>query len=120
MMAPSYLSMDKAVDYLGNIQSVHQLLATLQDTLAADTLQIDRAIQAQDFVLLQTKWHQLKGFAPVFCQEALLVDISRTEKLCHQTTTAELASHALQISMQLLTKLQTLQAEVALQLKAAS
>ena len=120
MMKPSYLSMDKAVGYLGNIQSAHQLLTTLQSTLAADALQIDRAIQAQDFALLQTKWHQLKGFAPVFCQDALLVEIVRTEKLCLQTATAELVSQALQVSSQLLTKLQALQAEVALQLKAAS
>ena len=120
MTAPSYLSMDKAVGYLGQLESAHQLLATLQSTLQADALQIEQAIQTQNFAVLQTKWHQLKGFAPVFCQDALLVDIVHTEKLCQQTSTAELASQALQVSAQLLSKLQALQAEVALQLKAAN
>jgi hypothetical protein len=115
----THLSMDKAVDYLGSTDGAHQLLATLQKTLAADALQIEQAIQGHDFAQLQMKWHQLKGFAPVFCQDALLAEIVHTEKLCQHTHTTELATQALQWSTQLLAKLQTLQAEVALQLKAA-
>lgn len=116
MTSPSVLlSMAKAVGYLGDIQSAQQLLATLQTTLASDIPNIETAIQATDFELLQTKWHQLKGFAPVFCADALVEEISQTEQLCKLPTDST-QSQALKACTHLLTQLKLLQSEVNAQL----
>jgi HPt (histidine-containing phosphotransfer) domain-containing protein len=116
MRYPVLLSMAKAIGYLGDGQSAQHLLATLEGTLASDIPQIEAAILAHDFELLQTKWHQLKGFAPVFCADALVEEISQTERLCKTTSTDSSQNNALQASTDLLTQLKQLQSEVLAQL----
>jgi len=116
MSAPLLLSMTKAVDYLGDIQSAHQLLTTLESTLSSDFSQIETAIQANDFELLKTKWHQFKGFAPVFCADALVEEIFKTESLCKKTASNSDRQEALQASVNLLSQLKLLQLEVLAQL----
>ena len=108
--------MTKAAGYLGDLQSAQQLLMTLQSTLASDMPQVETAIQANDFVLLQNKLHQLKGFAPVFCTDALVAEILSTETLCKTTASNTDRQAALQASENLLTKLKLLQVEVMAQL----
>jgi HPt (histidine-containing phosphotransfer) domain-containing protein len=114
MSAPLLLSMTKAVDYLGDIQSAHQLLTTLERTLSSDFSQIETAIHAND--LLKTKWHQFKGFAPVFCADALVEEIFKTESLCKKTASNSDRQEALQASVNLLSQLKLLQLEVLAQL----
>ena len=108
--------MAKAIAYLGDMQSAQQLLATLQKTLASDLPLIEGAIQAENFELLQTKWHQLKGFAPVFCVDALIEKIVETESACKKIDSNELQNLALSASADLLTQLKMLQLEVTSQL----
>ena len=116
MSTPLLLSMTKAVDYLGDIQSAHQLLTTLESTLSSDFSQIETAIHANDFELLKTKWHQFKGFAPVFCADALVEQIFKTESLCKKTASNSDCQEALQASVNLLSQLKLLQLEVLAQL----
>ena len=125
MMSHSVLlSMTKAVGYLGDIESAQHLLVTLESTLASDVPKIEAAIHAPNFELLQTKWHQLKGFAPVFCSDALVEEIFRTEKLCQHTLPGPTQSvapneaqiQALKASKELLKQLKQLHAEVLAQL----
>lgn len=115
MSRPVLLSMVKAIGYLGDGQSAQHLLATLEGTLASDIPQIEAAILAHDFELLQTKWHQLKGFAPVFCADALVEEISETERVC-KTPNDSTQGQALMASTHLLTQLKLLQSEVNAQL----
>jgi HPt (histidine-containing phosphotransfer) domain-containing protein len=116
MSTPSLLSMAKAVAYLGDMQSAQQLLATLQKTLSSDLPLIEGAIQVKNFELLQTKWHQLKGFAPVFCADTLIEKIFETENACKKIESNELQNLALSASADLLTQLKMLQLEVTSQL----
>lgn len=116
MRPPVLLSMAKAAAYLGDIQSAQHLLATLEGTLACDIAHIEAAIDAHDVELLQTKWHQLKGFTPVFCTDVLVEEISQTERLCKTTSTDSSQNNALQASTDLLTQLKQLQSEVLAQL----
>jgi HPt (histidine-containing phosphotransfer) domain-containing protein len=116
MSTPSLLSMAKAIAYLGDMQSAQQLLATLHTTLASDLPLIEGAIQVKNFELLQTKWHQLKGFAPVFCADALIEKIVETESACKKIDSNELQNLALSASADLLTQLKMLQLEVTSQL----
>jgi HPt (histidine-containing phosphotransfer) domain-containing protein len=120
MTAHRYLSMSKAIAYLGDVQSAHQLLSTLNSTLLRDEPEISSAIASSQFDVLQKIWHQLKGFAPVFCQESLIEEIAHTELLCKQIQAPEERLAALHASATLQTSLRALQAEVAAQMLAAA
>lgn len=112
--------MSKAIAYLGDAQSAHQLLSTLNSTLLRDEPEITSAIASSQFDVLQKIWHQLKGFAPVFCQESLIEEIAQTELLCKQIQAPEERLAALHASATLQTSLRALQAEVAAQMLAAA
>ena len=111
-----FLSMEKAIGYLGDANSAHHLLGTLNTTLLTDDPVIANAIQNRNFEVLQKIWHQLKGFAPVFCQDALVAEITRTEGLCKQRTSHQEQAAALAASELLQANLQALQLEAAAQI----
>ena len=116
MTAHRFLSMDKALSYVGDAQSAHQLLATLHSTLLSDDPVIANAIQTRNFEVLQKVWHQLKGFAPVFCQDSLVSDIKVTEKLCLHIQSDQDQAAALSSSELLHANLKVLQAEASAQI----
>lgn len=117
MSQAHFLSMAKAIQYLGDAASAQQLLATLQGTLEKDMPQITSAIETENFEVLQKILHQLKGFAPVFCQDHLVADITHTESLCQQINSAEEKASARHASTQLLNHLNVLLTEVRGQLQ---
>ena len=120
MTSLRFLSIEKAIGYLGDASSAHQLLGALNSTLLTDDPVIANAIQSRDFEVLQKIWHQLKGFAPVFCQDALVAEITRTEGLCKQMTSHQEQSAALSASELLQANLQALQLEAAAQILQAA
>lgn len=113
-----FLSMAKAIEYLGDAAGAQQLLATLHNTLETEVPQISAAIEHRNFETLQKIWHQLKGFAPVFCHDTLVIEINRTEGLCKHIESPDLQAAALQASAALLANLKLLQLEVQKQLAA--
>ena len=117
MSQPLFLSMAKAIQYLGDTASAQQLLATLEGTLEKDMPQINSAIATENFEVLQKILHQLKGFAPVFCHDHLIADIKHTESLCKLIHSAEEKTTALNTSTELLNNLNVLLAEVKGQLQ---
>lgn len=117
MSQATFLSMAKAIQYLGDDASAQQLLATLQSTLEYDMLQLTSALQTENFEVLQKIWHQLKGFAPVFCHDDLVAAITQTESLCKRVETSETKTAALSASAQLLQHLSVLLAEVKWQIQ---
>ena len=119
MMAHRYLSMSKAIAYVGDAQSAHQLLGTLNSSLISDDAKIASAIELGQFDVLQKIWHQLKGFAPVFCQDSLVEEIAHTELLCKQIQLHDERAAALLASANLRSNLKALQAEAAAQILAA-
>jgi HPt (histidine-containing phosphotransfer) domain-containing protein len=118
MSQPKYLSMAKAIQYVGDAASAAQLLTTLQSTLASETHEIAQAIEAKNFETLKKNFHQIKGFAPVFCHDALLSQITSTEALCKTIDNAQMQSEALNASSNLLVSLNSLLAEVTAHLSA--
>ena len=115
-----FLSVEKAIAYLGDAKSAHQLLGTLNSTLLADDPLIANAIQTRNFEVLQKIWHQLKGFAPVFCQDALVAEITHTEVLCKQISTVQEQAAALSASEFLQASLKVLQLEAAAEILQAA
>ena len=118
MSLPKYLSMAKAIQYVGDAASAAQLLTTLQSTLASETHEIAQAIEAKDFETLKKNFHQIKGFAPVFCHDTLLAQLTATEALCKTIENSELQTMALNASSNLLASLKGLLAEVTAHLSA--
>jgi hypothetical protein len=120
MASHRFLSMEKAIGYLGDSNSAHQLLGSLNNTLLTDDPVIANAIQSRNFEVLQKIWHQLKGFAPVFCQDALVAEITHTEGLCKQISTVQEQAAALSASEFLQASLKVLQLEAAAQILQAA
>ncbi len=112
MTGYQFLSMAKAIQYLGDATSAQQLLATLQSTLDSETQELAQAIDAQKIDSIQKLLHQLKGFAPVFCNDSLIAEIKQTESLCKKFESPEDRLLALQASAKLLVNLKRLLAEV--------
>jgi len=112
--------MEKAIGYLGDASSAQQLLGSLNSTLLTDDPVISTAIQSRNFEVLQKIWHQLKGFAPVFCQDDLVAEITRTEGLCKQISSGQGQTAALSASELLQSSLQALQLEAAAQILQAA
>ena len=115
-----FLSVEKAIAYLGDAKSAHQLLGTLNSTLLADDPLIANAIQNRNFEVLQKIWHQLKGFAPVFCKDELVAEITRTESLCKHIASDQEQDAALSACELLQASLQALQREAAAQILQAA
>ena len=105
--------MEKAIGYLGDASSAQQLLTTLNSTLLTDDPVIANAIQNRNFEVLQKIWHQLKGFAPVFCKDELVAEITRTESLCKHIASHQEQDAALSACERLQSSLQALQLEAA-------
>ena len=120
MTSPRFLSMEKAIDYLGDANSAYQLLGTLNTTLLTDDPVIANAIQNRNLEVLQKIWHQLRGFAPVFCQDALVAEITRTESLCKQMSSHQEQATAIAASELLQANLKALQLEAAAQILQAA
>ena len=112
--------MEKAIGYLGAASSAHKLLSTLNSTLLTDDPVIANAIQNRNFEVLQKIWHQLKGFAPVFCQDGLVAEITRTESLCKHIASHQEQDAALSACELLQASLQALQREAAAQILQAA
>jgi hypothetical protein len=112
--------MEKAIGYLGDASSAQQLLSTLNTTLLTDDPVIANAIQNRNFEVLQKIWHQLKGFAPVFCKDELVAEITRTESLCKHIASHQEQDAALLACELLQASLQALQLEAAAQILQAA
>lgn len=79
------LSIDRAMEYVGDMDGVLSLLNTLQGSLQNDLPQIQSLLDAGDLPGANRLLHQLKGFAPVFCVDTLVAEVVRVEGLSKGT-----------------------------------
>ena len=75
------LSIERALEYVGDMDGVLALLATLQQSLQGDLPQIQALLDAGDLPGANRLLHQLKGFAPVFCVDDLVNQVVQVEGL---------------------------------------
>ena len=78
---PSCLSIERALDFVGDMQGVIQLLGTLASSLQQDMAQLQACLDAGDLPGAQRLLHQIKGFAPVFCVDSLVTQVVMVERL---------------------------------------
>ena len=78
---PSYLSIDRAMEFIGDAQGVLSLLKTLQQTLSDDLPRLQALLDKGDVYGANRILHQLKGFTPVFCVDSLVEHVVTVESL---------------------------------------
>ena len=110
---PPRLSIDRALEYVGDMYGVLSLLATLQQSLQDDLPQIQDRLDAGDLPGANRLLHQFKGFAPVFCVDDLVADVVRVEGLSKGTDLQAVRAAYAQLAPQLLQLLAEVQACLA-------
>ena len=107
--APTYLSVERAMEFIGDADGVLSLLKTLHQTLGNDLPRIQALIDQDDLTGANRLLHQLKGFAPVFCVDSLVALVVHVEGLSKLAD----APHVQAAYRQLAPQLEQLRAEVA-------
>lgn len=102
------LSIERAMEFIGDMDGVHTLLATLQSSLEQDLPEIQARLDAGNLAGANELLHQLKGFAPVFCVDDLVAQVVAVEGLSKRTELAPVR----EAYAQLAPRLQQLLAEV--------
>ena len=106
---PIYLSVDRAMEFIGDTHGVLSLLKTLQQTLSDDLPRLHDLIEKADVYGANRILHQLKGFTPVFCVDGLVEHVVKVEAMSKHAEAGELrAAYSL-----LAPQLETLRTEVA-------
>ncbi len=108
-LAPQYLSVERAMEFIGDADGVNTLLHTLHQTLGDDLPRIATHLEAGDIPSANFLLHQLKGFAPVFCVDSLVDAVVQVEQLSKQGAPADVKAAYSKIAPQLA----QLRAEVA-------
>jgi HPt (histidine-containing phosphotransfer) domain-containing protein len=103
-----YLDIDRALEQIGDVSALHEMLDMLQDTLDRDVPQIDALLSQQDVASANRLLHSLKGFIPIFCVDALCDHVAQVEILS-KTGSADEVGRAY---APLVPKLQQLQTEI--------
>ena len=103
-----YLSTQRAAEFIGDSTGVKRLLGTLKETLHNDLPALRQRLDQDDTQGVNDLLHQFKGFAPVFCVDALVEQVIRVEAISKNASMDELRSALLP----LLEQLDVLKAEV--------
>ncbi len=102
------LSIDRAMAYIGTEAGVLSLMPALRQSLITDLARIEQSLAASDLSQAQDGLHQLRGFIPVFCTDALVAHVAAVETLSrHADIEAVRSAYA-----RLATQLAQLQTEV--------
>jgi HPt (histidine-containing phosphotransfer) domain-containing protein len=105
----TYLSVDRAMEFIGDANGVLTLLKTLQQTLSTDLPLIVDLLNKDDVLGANRVLHQLKGFTPVFCVDSLVERVVAVEQLSKHGEPAEVRNAYVALAPQL----EQLRSEVA-------
>ena len=105
---PSYLDVDRALEQIGEVSALHEMLDMLQDSLDRDVSEISRLLDQQNVTAANRLLHALKGFIPIFCVDALCDHVAQVEILSKTASADEVR----QAYGPLVPKLQQLQTDI--------
>ncbi len=77
----AYLSVERGMEFIGDEEGFLSLLKTLHKTLTTDIPLITDLLSRDDVGGANRLLHQVKGFAPVFCVDALVEHVVTVEAL---------------------------------------
>ena len=79
-MAFEYFDTARALAMFGSAQSFRKILQMALDSLGTDVEKIEALLQAGDLTAASHLLHGIKGFAPIFCCDALCARIAAVER----------------------------------------
>lgn len=104
----TYLDVNRALEQVGDVEALHDMLDMLQSSLDRDLPQIESLLAQGDVRSANRLLHALKGFIPIFCVDALSDHVASVESLSKTGSAIEVAAAYAPLAP----KLQALQAEV--------
>ncbi len=110
----AFLSVERGMEFIGDEAGFLSLLKTLHKTLTTDIPLITDLLRKDDVAGANRLLHQVKGFAPVFCVDALVEHVVTVEALSKHGEAPEVRAAFAQMAPQL----EQLRSEVAAHLKA--
>ena len=110
---PIYLSIDRAMEFIGDANGVLTLLKTLHQTLGEELPRIQALLDQDDMHGANRLLHQLKGFTPVFCVDSLVELVVNVEHLSKHAESSDVRAAYKHLAPQL----ETLRTEVATHLR---
>jgi HPt (histidine-containing phosphotransfer) domain-containing protein len=99
--APLYLSVERAMEFIGDADGVLSLLNTLHQTLGEDLPKIQALLDKDDMHGVNRLLHQLKGFTPVFCVDSLVELVVSVEQLSKHGDSADIRAAYSRLAPQL-------------------
>lgn len=103
-----FLDVDRALEQIGEVAALHEMLDMLQASLDRDLPQIRMLLSQGDVKSANRLLHALKGFIPIFCTDALCDHVASVEMISKTGAAVEVA----QAFALLEPKLQQLQTEI--------
>lgn len=76
-----FLDVERALDQVGEIEVLHEMLDMLQASLDRDLPQISAFLSGGDVKAANRLLHALKGFIPIFCVDSLCDQVAAVEIL---------------------------------------
>jgi HPt (histidine-containing phosphotransfer) domain-containing protein len=110
----AFLSVERGMEFIGDEAGFLSLLKTLHKTLTTDIPLITDLLRKDDVAGANRLLHQVKGFAPVFCVDALVERVVQVEALSKHGDAPEVRAAFAQMAPQL----DQLRSEVAAHLAA--
>lgn len=97
----NFLSVERGMEFIGDEAGFLSLLKTLHKTLTTDIALISNLLANDDVPGANRLLHQVKGFAPVFCVDALVEHVVQVEALSKHGDTAEVSEAFRKLAPQL-------------------
>ena len=72
----------QALAMFGSVQSFRKILEMALDSLNTDLIKIEAALEVGDLKAASHLLHGIKGFAPIFCRDALCARVAELERSC--------------------------------------
>lgn len=87
-----YLDVDRALEQVGEVEALHEMLDMLQTSLDRDLPLIPQLLAQGDAQGANRVLHALKGFIPIFCADPLCEHVAQVEMLSKTASAPEVAA----------------------------
>lgn len=82
------LDVARGVDLMGSDQALAEILDTVNTSLITGIPDIWNALKADDVALANRLLHGIKGYAPIFCSDALINQVTQVELISKTESSA--------------------------------
>lgn len=87
-----YLDVDRALEQVGEIEVLHEMLDMLQSSLDRDLPMISALLTQGDVRGANRLLHALKGFIPIFCVDSLCEHVALVELISKTAEARDIAT----------------------------